>query len=93
MLERAAKHTVKEHCHVIERTLVQELERLFRFFNEKQFSDNQEDSLKSQVSLVLKLTDKWVSWKSGCLVSDPVKIFSVSMLSYYGLEGKTNKQT
>lgn len=82
MLERAANHTVKEHCQVIERTLVQELERLFRLFNEKQFSDNQEDSLKSQMSLVLRLTDKWVSWKSGCLISDPVKMFNVSMLSY-----------
>lgn len=82
MLERVAKHTVKEHCQVIERTLVQELERLFRLFNEKQFSDNQEDSLKSQMSLVLRLTDKWFSWKSGCLISDPVKMFNVSMLSY-----------
>lgn len=82
MLERAAKHTVKEHCQVIEKTLVQELERLLRLFSEKQFSDNKEDSLKSQMSLVLKLTDKWVSWKSGCLISDPVKIFNVSMLSH-----------
>lgn len=82
MLERAAKHTVKEHCQVIERTLVQELESLFTLFNEKQFSDNEEDSLKSQMSLVLRLTDKWVSWKSGCLISDPIKIFNVSMISY-----------
>ena len=82
MLERMAKHTVKEHCQVVEKSLVQELERLYNIYNENQSSDNQQDSLKSQMSFVLSLTDIWVSWKSGSLISDPVKIFSVSTLCY-----------
>ena len=80
MLERMAKHTVKEHCHIVEKSLVQELERLWSIYNEKRLIGDKEDALKSQMSFVLKLMDVWVSWKSGSLISDPVRLFNVSTL-------------
>ena len=78
MFERMAKHTVKEHCQVVEMSLVQELERLWNIYNEKQLTGDQEDFLKSQMSFVMKLMDVWVLWKSGSLISDPVRLFNVS---------------
>lgn len=77
MLERMARYTVKEHCQVVEKSLVQELQRLWNIWNDKQNSGEQE-SLKSQIGFLLRLTNVWVSWKSGCLVSDPVQLFNVS---------------
>ena len=74
-----AKHTVREHGQVVEKSLVQEMERLLTIYNEKQLSGDQEESLKSQMAFVLRLTDVWVSWKSGSLISDPVKMFDVSI--------------
>ena len=78
MLERMARYTVKEHCQVVEKSLVQELQRLWKIWNDKQNSGEQEEYLKSQIGFVLRLTNVWVSWKSGCLVSDPVQLFNVS---------------
>jgi len=79
MLERMAKHTVREHGQVVEKSLVQEMERLWTIYKEKQLSGDQEESLKSQMAFVLRLMDVWVSWKSGGLISDPVKMFDVSI--------------
>lgn len=44
----------------------------------KQYSGEQEESLKSQIGFLLMLTNVWVSWKSGSLISDPVQLFNVS---------------
>ena len=79
MLERVARYTVKEHCQVVEMSLVQELQKLWSVWKDKQFSADHEESLKSQTAYLLRLTNVWVSWKSGSLISDPVKIFNVSM--------------
>ena len=79
MLERMARFTVKEHCQVVEKSLVQELERLWSVWNDKHYSGEQEESLKSQIGFLLRLTNVWVSWKSGSLVSDPVQLFNVSI--------------
>lgn len=73
-----AKHTVKEHCQIVEKSLVQKLENLLSTYNESQLSCDQEESLKNQMSFVLRLMDVWVSWKSGSLITDPAKIFNVS---------------
>lgn len=78
MLERMARYTVKEHCQVVEKSLVQELQRLWSVWNDKQYSGDQEESLKSQIGFLLRMTNVWVSWKSGSLVSDPVQLFNVS---------------
>lgn len=78
MLERMTRCTVKEHCQVVEKSLIQELQRLWSVWNDKQYSGDQEKSLKSQIGFLLRLTNVWVSWKSGSLVSDPVQIFNVS---------------
>lgn len=78
MLERMTRYTVKEHCQVVEKSLVQELQKLWSVWNDKQYSGDQERSLKSQMGFLLRLTNVWVSWKSGSLVSDPVQIFNVS---------------
>ena len=78
MLERVARYTAKEHCQVVEKSLVQELERLWSIWNEKQYGGDQEESLKSQIAFLLRLTNVWVSWKSGSLICDPVKINKVS---------------
>ena len=78
MLERMARHTVKEHCQVVEKSLVQELQRLWSVWNDKQYIGEQEESLKSQIGFLLRLTNVWVSWKSGSLISDPVQLFNVS---------------
>ena len=83
MLERVARYSVKKHCQVIEKSLVQELERLWSIWNNKQYSGDQEEPLKSQVACILRLTNVWVSWKSGSLISDPVKIFNVSTLNAF----------
>jgi len=77
MIERMARYTVKEHCQVVEKSLVQELQRLWSVWNEKQYGSEQEESLKSQIGFLLRLTNVWVSWKSGSLVSDPVQLFNV----------------
>lgn len=82
MIERMAEHTVKEHCEVIERSLVQELERLSSIYHDEQLNSEQLESLKSQLSCVVKLLDYWVLWKSGILISDPGKIFRVSTLCF-----------
>lgn len=78
MLERMARYTVKEHCQVVEKSLVLELQRLWNVWNDKQYSGEQEESLKSQIGFLLRLTNVWVSWKSGSLISDPVQLFNVS---------------
>lgn len=80
MLERMAKHTAKEQCQVVERSLVKELERLLDVYNGIKLSGDHENSLRSQISFLLKLMDFWFSWKSGSLISDPVKIFNVSRM-------------
>lgn len=77
MLERMARYTVKEHCQVVEKSLVLELQRLWNVWNNKQYSGEQEESLKSQIGFLLRLTNVWVSWKSGSLISDPVQLFNV----------------
>ena len=82
MLERIARYTAKEHCQVVEKSLVQELQRLWSVWSDKQYSGEQEDSLKSQIGFLLRLTNVWVSWKSGSLVSDPVQLFNVSGYFY-----------
>ena len=76
-----ARYTVKEHCQVVEKSLVQELERLWSIWNNKQYSVDQEKYLKRQIAYLLRLTNVWVSWKSGSLISEPLKIFNVSI--YY----------
>ena len=83
MLERMAEHTTKKHCQVVERLLVQELERLSSIYNGEQLNREQVESLKSQLSRVVRLLDCWVSWKSGNLISDPVKMFHVGTLCFY----------
>lgn len=82
MIERMARYTVKEHCQVVEKSLVQELQRLWSVWKEKQYGSEQEESLKSQIGFLLRLTNVWVSWKSGSLVSDPVQLFNVSGYFY-----------
>ena len=78
MLERVARYTVKEHCQVVEKSLVQELQRLWSVWSDKLYRGEQEESLKSQIGFLLRLTNVWVSWKSGSLISDPVLLFNVS---------------
>ena len=82
MLDRMAKYTAKEHCQVVEKSLALELERLWSIWNKKQHSINQRESLQCQIGFILRLTNVWVSWKSGSLISDPVKIFNVSSNTY-----------
>ena len=83
MLERMVEYTGKKHCQVVERSLVQELERLSSIYNGEQLNSEQVESLKSQLSRVVKLLDCWVSWKSENLISEPVKIFHVGTLCFY----------
>ena len=78
MFERMAKYTAKEHCQVVEKSLIQELQRLWTAWNGKQYSGEQEESLKRQIGFLLRLTNVWISWKSGSLVSDPAQLFNVS---------------
>ena len=79
MLERMAQHTVRKHCQVVENILIQEQERLWSIYGENQIHSDQQESLRSQIAFVLKLMDVWVSWNSGRLISDPAKMFCVSI--------------
>lgn len=83
MLNSMAKYTVKEHCSVVEKTLVMELERLWSIWNRKQHDFDQAGSLQSQIGFILQLTNVWVSYKSGSLISDPIKICDVSTCIYW----------
>ena len=83
MLNSMAKYTVKEHCSVVEKTLVMELERLWSIWNKKQHDFDQAGSLQSQIGFTLQLTNVWVSYKSGSLISDPIKICDVSTCIMY----------
>ena len=83
MLNSMAKYTVMEHCSVVEKTLVMELERLWSIWNKKQHDFDQAGSLQSQIGFTLQLTNVWVSYKSGSLISDPIKICDVSTCIYW----------
>ena len=96
MLNSMAKYTVMEHCSVVEKTLVMELERLWSIWNRKQHDFDQAGSLQSQIGFTVQLTNVWVSYKSGSLISDPIKICDVSTCIYWPchfvlLQGKPSR--
>jgi hypothetical protein len=73
-----AKHTTSEGSLVVEQSLRSQLMKLYNV-SEMIYGEEEIKVLTHQLSYVLQLTNVWVSWKNGSLVSEPLFIFDVSI--------------
>ena len=79
MLDRMAHHTTKEHGCVVEKCLVQELRQIQSSLVAGCSVPSGKETFSSQLSHVLHLTDFWVAWKNGSLISQPLELHNVSL--------------
>lgn len=75
-----ANHTTSEHCHVIDSCLTNHLMHLYLKLEQIRPAHEPEtlNTLVSSLSYALQLTNQWLSWKNGCLVTQPPILHDVS---------------